>query len=265
MKSYLRQRFPKIYRGIQNWKYRYFPSSWIWPTKPKMAEVNWLVLEEFDWKVAAGPFSGMKYIGESRCSVLGAKILGVYEREILPVIEEVIREPYNIVIDIGSAEGYYAVGFALRMPKAIIHAFDTDVDARKLTAQLASLNGVENRIVIHENCDPQKLSEFQGKSAFLLCDIDGGEVEVLDPIAAPVLLSMDLLVEIHDGKNSTSIRDLLVSRFSKTHDITWFTYQERDEVDGRTATWLRTPEARMLAVDEGRVSGFDWAYFRKKQ
>jgi hypothetical protein len=39
-------------------------------------------------------------------------------------------------------EGYYAVGFALRMPDAIVYAFDIDPTAQHYCANLAKLNCV---------------------------------------------------------------------------------------------------------------------------
>src|SRR3954451_18937011 len=63
-------------------------------------------------QVAHGPFAGMEYLPglEASSGDLVAKLLGTYERELHPVIEGWIAQPPAHMIDIGSAEGYYAVG-----------------------------------------------------------------------------------------------------------------------------------------------------------
>ena len=59
------------------------------------------------------------------------KLIGSYEEEVHLIIEEIIRRRYSIVVNIGCAEGYYAVGFALRIPDAIVYAFDIETTAQQ--------------------------------------------------------------------------------------------------------------------------------------
>jgi hypothetical protein len=58
------------------------------------------------------------------------------------------RKPHQIV-NIGCAEGYYAVGLAWRLPNAKVDAFRSDPRAREFCAELARLNGVEARVRIY--------------------------------------------------------------------------------------------------------------------
>lgn len=53
------------------------------------------------------------------------KLLGSYECELHEIIESALRSNHHRVIDVGSAEGYYAVGFALKRGCHVV-AFDTD-------------------------------------------------------------------------------------------------------------------------------------------
>src|SRR6478672_6897407 len=65
--------------------------------------------------VQHGPFKGMKYPGvNSVGSALIPKLLGSYERELHPLIDSICAGQYDQVVDIGCAEGYYAVGLAMR-------------------------------------------------------------------------------------------------------------------------------------------------------
>ena len=58
-----------------------------------------------------GPFKGMKYISESVGSCHMPKILGIYENEIYPILLNFLSNS-DLFVDIGAAEGYYAVGCA---------------------------------------------------------------------------------------------------------------------------------------------------------
>ena len=70
--------------------------------------------------VHAGPFAGMRYVDRSVGSCFIPKLLGTYERELAPKIERICRRQPGLVVDVGAAEGYYAVGLAMRIPEARI-------------------------------------------------------------------------------------------------------------------------------------------------
>ena len=69
-------------------------------------------------RVASGPFAGMRHGDIAVGSVLTVKLLGTYEKELWPIIDQIIATAYPLIIDIGAAEGYYAVGLAMRIPAA---------------------------------------------------------------------------------------------------------------------------------------------------
>ena len=79
--------------------------------------------------VAAGPFAGMSYPVQASEGGRAPRLLGAYEASLHPVIETVIARAYRQVLDIGCAEGYYAVGLARRIPDTIVHARDSDLAA----------------------------------------------------------------------------------------------------------------------------------------
>ena len=76
-----------------------------------------------DLIVRNGPFAGMRYPGvQSVCSTIVPKLIGCYEKELHSVIELICSQQYNSVVDIGCAEGYYAVGLAMRLQNAQLFA-----------------------------------------------------------------------------------------------------------------------------------------------
>ena len=66
--------------------------------------------------VLNGPFRGMKYLSRAYCSAVLPKLLGTYECELIPAIDRLARSDADRIVDIGAAEGYYAVGLALKVP-----------------------------------------------------------------------------------------------------------------------------------------------------
>ena len=71
-------------------------------------------------RVLNGPFQGMNFHSAASEGCLVPKLLGCYEQPLHPFLEAAFARDYDVVLNIGSAEGYYAVGLALRMPGARI-------------------------------------------------------------------------------------------------------------------------------------------------
>jgi hypothetical protein len=167
--------------------------------------------------VLNGPFKGMKYIHKSSGSALLPKVLGSYEEPIQGWVSEVLSYGYESILDIGCAEGYYAVGFGLRMPKTKIIAYDIDKQARKNCSELAHLNNVDN-VEIKSECTHAELNIKSKKNNLVFCDIEGYEDVLLDPIKVPNLKNVDLIVESHDCF-VPDMTEKLIKRFSSTHTI----------------------------------------------
>lgn len=69
--------------------------------------------------VRRGPFAGLRYPSHDAVgSSLWPKLLGSYEAELAPTFEALCATPYRTVVDVGAAEGYYAVGLGLRLGEA---------------------------------------------------------------------------------------------------------------------------------------------------
>ncbi len=165
-----------------------------------------------------GPFKGMKYIKRSSGSALLPKILGSYEEPIQDWIGEIISDcKYINILDIGCAEGYYACGFALKMPKTNIIAFDTDREARANSNELKQLNNLKN-IEIRPECTHAELNVMSRSGTLIFCDIEGFEDILLDPKIVPNLKVVDLLVELHDFI-VPDITNKIIERFYFTHTI----------------------------------------------
>jgi len=169
--------------------------------------------------VLNGPFKGMQYgsIG-ALCSTFIPKIIGSYESELHPAIEEIIINNYTEVWDVGCAEGYYAVGLALKMPNTIITAFDIDLDARKNCFELAKINSVTERVSIGERCDANLINNSNFKNGLILSDCEGYELEMFENVNLNET-KFDCLIEIHEWPLERNVEKRMIEKFSPTHEI----------------------------------------------
>lgn len=185
------------------------------------------VVQNCGLAVQSGPFAGMKFIDRSAEGCHVPKLLGCYEAELHPHVEAAVRRGYDTVINIGAAEGYYAVGLATRMPSTIIYAFDTNADSHSVCRALADANGVGNRVTIGGTFHGDDFAAFADRRTLVICDIEGAEVALLDPAKYPALKGMDIIVELHDLFTATT-STTVIGRFEPTHDITLVRHGGRD-------------------------------------
>ncbi len=204
--------------------------------------------------VLKGPFAGMKYTAGA---ILGRnsvpKLLGSYECELHEIIESALRSNHHRVIDVGSAEGYYAVGFALKRGCHVV-AFDTDPRELMQCRGIARLNAVGNLIETRHWCSPEMLRVLAADvPCFILSDCEGYETELFDEVTVAGLTRSDVLIEIHG-----SAYELLLGRFSKTHAVRTLVALDRPASDYPELACLGGAGA--LAVAEYRPRGQRWLF-----
>jgi len=211
--------------------------------------------------VLSGPFAGMVYVAETAGNSL-PKLLGSYEAELRQWVTAIINTGYGKIINVGCAEGYYAVGLALRVPETRVFAFDIDPRARQLCEKMAEVNGVSERVVVRGECNCERLDALLDDRSLVICDCEGCELGLLDPGRVPNLRVSDVLVELHDFIDR-SISPTIISRFADTHDISIISSLERDP---STYPALETFNDwdRHVAVAEFRPEQMQWAFMRAK-
>jgi hypothetical protein len=213
-------------------------------------------------RIPAGPFRGMVYATEASEGGRAPRLLGSYEASLHPIIETVIARAYPQVLDIGCAEGYYAVGLARRMPGTIVHARDSDPRARALCADLAAANGVTDRLRIGPEIAHADLALCAAAPTFVLCDIEGAEGALLDPAVAPALAQADLLVEVHEGMRP-GLLATLTARFAATHRVTRIDRQLSPDLLPDWAETLSDLD-RLLLLWEWRATPTPWLWMERR-
>ena len=169
-------------------------------------------------KVLEGPFQGLEYPDwRGHGSAVFAKLLGTYEAELYPYVESVLASSPKTVIDIGCAEGFYAVGSARALPHAEVIAADLSVAARQLCSRMAEINGVAERIQVVGRVTRDDLLAFAAKPAgWLIADCEGGEMELFSDEVFKNFSRWFILIELHEFLFS-GIEERLIGEASKTH------------------------------------------------
>ena len=213
-------------------------------------------------RIMGGPFAGMEYVSAATEGALIPRLLGTYESELHPHLQAFADGGLDCVIDVGCAEGYYAVGLARMMPNATIHAYDIDERARRACAELAAKNNVADRVIIGAEFKPDGFEAFAGRRVLVMVDAEGAEVDILQPALSPALAGMDIIVETHDLFRRGALA-LMIERFAATHDITRVDQQPKAVV---FPPWLQSlPHLdQLLAVWEWRAQPTPWLVMRPK-
>jgi hypothetical protein len=245
-----------------------------WPQQPNQTELNDLLRLMGRWRsqmlantymvhhgtrIHGGPFAGMEYVSAATEGALVPRLLGTYESELHPHFTAFLGEGIDCVIDVGCAEGYYAVGLARLAPAITVHAFDIDEKARRACAELAAKNGVADRVIIGGEFKPDGFEAYAGRRPLVLVDAEGAEVEILQPEHSPSLAGMNVIVETH-GPRALQV---MLERFSPTHDI--IRVDQQPKAFDMPAWLQELPHLdQLLAVWEWRAIPTPWLVMRPK-
>jgi hypothetical protein len=216
-------------------------------------------VRRYGLEVRHGPFAGMMYTADQQRSSgdLIAKLIGTYECQIYPWFSDWIAGAFDLIIDVGCAEGFYAVGLARAMPGTEVRAYDIDASSRRKCEELARLNGVHDRVLVAGECTPPTLAEVSEARVALLSDCEGYEKILLDPQAAPNLRSWSIIVELHDI-NDPTISATIADRFHSTHHIETVHYVPPERQGLVELSWMNERQAQLVLNE--RPLPMSWAY-----
>ncbi len=211
--------------------------------------------------VQRGPFEGMRYPRRRGDIVHLAKLLGAYECELHLAVDLLIARAPALVVNIGSGDGYYAVGIARLLPEAEVVAVDPDPIAQRACRETAELNGVapgvrfESKLSAAElqlvltSAGPGAGHGHTTRRALCIVDCEGYEDDLLDPSLAPALAHTDMLVETHDFARA-GVNARLTERFAATHRV------ERIAIAARVASAFPELAGEPAATARGLLDEF---------
>jgi SAM-dependent methyltransferase len=150
-------------------------------------------------RVQSGPWRGMHLSRESTWGLdFSARLLGTYEMELHETFESILAQGLKHVVDVGCADGYYVVGLALRAKGAHIVGYDIDPRASAITIELATTNGVADRVKVRGRCNARDLIGLPKKSLVLM-DCEGAENALLTPDVVESNPGSAFIIECHDS------------------------------------------------------------------
>jgi len=214
--------------------------------------------------VKYGPFKGFSLVNRSGWSSNDrvSMLLGIYESRVLDVLIKALSNR-SCFIDIGAADGYYAVGLAMQSNVTIVHAFEIDNRSRELILENANRNSTANKVKIHGEACANALSEIVAtnqSNSVILIDIEGAEFHLLKNKCLLTKLRNEIIViELHDflRDNPETERKDLFDDLSVNFDLFTFTSGPRDV--SNIAELNRLPEdIAWLIISEGRRQSMSW-------
>ncbi len=217
----------------------------------------------FDATVQYGPFSGFRFTATSWWSDINraSMLFGFYEQEVLNALVSASRER-SVFIDIGAADGYYAVAAVSQGLFDQSHAFEISEQGRSMIRENALLNGVADQISIHGEADASELAmipEAQRNDAVVLIDIEGAEFAFLTAGVVELLKRAIVIIELHEwllddgSERLVELRERAAEHFTVTvlttsiRDLS--AYPELDTV---------SDSERWLLCSEGRGRRMQW-------
>jgi hypothetical protein len=209
-------------------------------------------------KVLGGPFKGMRIDYSALPVHTAPKYVGTYEKEIIPFVEDAIRDQPEKILDVGASDGYYVVGLALRVPGATVYAAEADWKSIKATMANAKLNGVKNRVMKVGIIHPGDFAKYLvPRASLVVMDCEGAEFRLLDPTNDPVLAHVNILVEVHEDHGQPN---LIIERFASTHTAQVAREAPRTMADIPPE---HSDSISLAALDEYRRSQ-SWIYLKLK-
>lgn len=220
-----------------------------------------------DRMVRSGFFKGLRYPSfQSVGSSLPPKLLGSYEVELHPVFKEIQKNHYTEILNIGCAEGFYAVGLAIKFPQAKVFAFDVDETTLGFCKRMAEENSVSERVILNGICDETTLKNFYFSGrALIICDCEGYEKSLFTADNLPNLTNCDFIIELHP-MYCRDIRNYLTNLFQYSHKVSFITsYDDKRKLFDYADDLKELSElARLKCIQEGRSFSMDWMILMAK-
>ena len=221
----------------------------------------------FNSTVSYGYFKGMKLPDSYWWSIRdrAPMLFGFYELEVLSYLASIRDSSYKYFIDIGAADGYYAVGVLVAKLFEHSYCFETNINGQEVIKLTSVLNNVSNRISVFGHADKDfytLLPEGILEKSVVLVDIEGGEFDLLDRNFFNIFSKSIVIVEMHPWLNLNKSANLqeLIEVASSSHKHKVLNMSSRD-LSGFPEVEKLNDNDRWLLCSEGRGQLMSWVFF----
>lgn len=234
-----------------------------WITEVRRKELTPYVYQKTNGKVLTGPFAGMVIVPRTayKDGLTTSKLLGLYEDELHDWVYDSVASKPDLVLNIGCAEGYYAVGFSRLLPNVAAIAIDINPKCNAVVGENIMAN-VINGLDVHvqrTTCEWLENRLILTERPMIVMDCQGTEMELLDPGCVPSLAKTRVIVECYNES-----ADALIKRFSSTHTIERTESQYKDPYQFDFLRALSDSDKWCL-VSEDRPTSATWLYMVPNQ
>jgi hypothetical protein len=224
---------------------------------------------ELDNEIHHGIFSGMKlsslrWGGHDKAPMM----LGLYESEVTSEIEKAASHTTTFV-DVGAADGYFAVGSVFSDLYANAICFEISSEGRDSIKLNAERNGVADKVSIHAEATEEALLKMaegvDTKDLFILCDIEGGEFDLFTLRVLQAFKKSTILVEIHDFTENDRKRYISLKLMAESiFNISEITQESRNP-NILVSTRVLHDDDKWLLMSEGRPKAMTWLRLTPKK
>lgn len=220
---------------------------------------------DFDGKVRYGPFVGV-YLPKKLIwakNDMSSILIGFYEKQVIDWIAG--RElHFSTLIDIGSADGLYLAGILKAGLADTAVGFERSKKGRISSSSILAMNSVHDRAVVMGTANSESLctvldsrTSNTHEFSLLLCDIEGGEIDLFDSETALRLQKYFIVIELHEWcyPNDKSIE--LMELFKTTHEVK-FLHPSGRNPDSISELRKLTDDQRWIVCSEGRRESMRW-------
>jgi hypothetical protein len=209
-------------------------------------------------RVVAGSCAGLQLAARDVFGAAGAKLLGTYEAELTPQLARISALAPQVFVDVGGADGYFAVGLARQWQCKVI-VFESLAGAREVIACNAALNNISVSIDLRGDCDEpglHALLEQQATPGFLLMEVEGAVLDLISARVAHALRAWQVLIESHDFARPGCLQ-ALERRLSPAHRLQRIRSRPRG-LDDFPLHLLLPDTHKLQLMDEERPGVMTW-------
>lgn len=227
-----------------------------------------MIAGKLGYEVRHGIFKNMKLPMKSSWGCDHAtKCLGIYELQTLNKIEEISKsEKITTLIDIGGADGYFAIGVLAGKLLDLAITFEITEAGRQTILDAAKMNNVHNLVRIYGEADQNSIlramdeNGIKQENCLFLVDIEGDEFDIFTPKFLRQFSQSEFIIELHDpvpGKRkSKEFCNAIRSHEKHIYTSTCRNPREFSELD------ILDDNDCWLLMSEGRGYPMEWLHLR---
>ncbi|PWS31679.1 hypothetical protein [Pedobacter paludis] len=175
------------------------------------------LLKKTGGQIYYGPFSGLNIPDKLISELSVSEILGLYESCLFPVWEALLSKQVNNIMMIGGGHGYYSATLSYLFQPNETYIFEANMAYHEMIIEWCKYNKI-NTPNLFPLATQEILATWEKPVELLICDCEGGESYLLNPLVYTWQLNCDIVVEVHPFIVDNLVSDI-IKKFKKSHRI----------------------------------------------